>query len=215
MVCFLLNILEERVLIAKLRLLRKRLSMKKNLHGKDCWNEKNHPHEEKDPEVVNNEKKSDEGTKDRELIEKSKELEKISDLYIRLQADFENYKKRSLRDREEIKKSAAFDMILSLLPALDHFEIGLKVLQSDEKLLSGFKMILDQFVQILKQKGVQEINPKDEAFNPQLHEAVAYVHSDEIAHDNVIETLRKGYLLNDKLLRPATVVVSKGKQEGE
>jgi molecular chaperone GrpE len=148
-----------------------------------------------------------------EIDQKLQDYGAIQDKYLMLQADFENYKKRAQREKEETIKYAAGDIVKSLLPVLDNFQLGLKAASSNETVAKGFQLIFDQLKNVLKSKGVQEISPINEIFNPQIHDAVAYINHNEIAADHVIETLRAGYQLNGKLLRPANVVVSKGKAD--
>lgn len=147
------------------------------------------------------------------IVNNTPDFGAIQDKYILLQADFENYKKRSQREKEEIIKYAAGDIVKALLPVLDNFQLGLKAATKHETVAKGFQIIFEQLNNVLQANGVKEIAPKNEAFNPQIHDAVAYITHDQIPSDHVIETLRAGYQLNGKLLRPANVVVSKGKVE--
>ena len=150
-----------------------------------------------------------------EIDQKLQDYGTLQDKYLLLQADFENYKKRAKREKEDTIKYAAGDIVKALLPVLDNFQLGLKAASTNETVAKGFQLIFDQLNNVLKAKGLQEIAPTNEAFNPQIHDAVAYINHNEIAVDHVIETLRTGYMLNGKLLRPANVVVSKGKLEDQ
>ena len=135
------------------------------------------------------------------------------DRLLRLQADWDNYRKRATRERQDLIKTANEKLILDLLAPLDHFEMGLQSSQKsspDDPLRQGMEMVLSQFRQFLKNQGVAEIDAQGQIFDPNLHEAVAHQESD-LPEGHVIQQLRKGYRLHDKLLRPATVVVSKGK----
>jgi molecular chaperone GrpE len=138
-------------------------------------------------------------------------LAKAQDNWVRTQADMDNYRKRVTRERQDLIKTANEKLLLDLLAPIDHFEMGLQSTQKnpDDPLRQGMEMILSQFKQFLKNHGVTEVEAAGQTFDPALHEAVTYQESDQ-PEGQIIQQLRKGYKLNDKLLRPATVVVSKG-----
>lgn len=138
--------------------------------------------------------------------------------YLRTVADLENYRKRALREKEEVRRQANFALVEDLLPVLDNFKLGLKSAQSHEGgavFAEGFQMILTQMESALKQNGVQEINPEGEPFDPNFHEALAHISHETIADGHVIEVQRVGYTLHERLLRPAAVVISKGPESAE
>jgi molecular chaperone GrpE len=145
----------------------------------------------------------------------AQELQQLREQLLRAQADFDNYRKRAIRDQDNLRRFACADFIEELLPVLDSFELGLKSMQENSHALSGFQMIFMQLQSLLATRGLKEIAPQGEAFNPQWEEAVAYVHDESIPQEHVVQTVRKGYLLHDRLLRPAAVVVSKGAQMEE
>jgi molecular chaperone GrpE len=145
----------------------------------------------------------------------AQELQQLREQLLRAQADFDNYRKRAIRDQDDLRRFACADFIEELLPVLDSFELGLKSMQESPHALSGVQMIFTQLQTLLATKGLKEIAPQGEAFNPQWEEAVAYVHNENVPQEYVVQTIRKGYLLHDRLLRPAAVVVSKGAQMGE
>jgi molecular chaperone GrpE len=138
-------------------------------------------------------------------------LAKAQDNWARTQADMDNYRKRVNRERQDLIKTANEKLLLDLLAPIDHFEMGLQSTQKniEDPLRQGMEMILAQFQQFLKNHGVTEIEAAGQTFDPSLHEAVTYQESDQ-PEGQIIQQLRKGYKLNDKLLRPATVIVSKG-----
>jgi molecular chaperone GrpE len=138
------------------------------------------------------------------------------DRLLRAQADLENYRKRVARERQDLIKTANEKLLSELLAPLDHFEMGLQSVQKNDKdpLRQGMEMVLAQFKQFLKSQGVTEIDAVGQKFDPALHEAVAEQESDS-PEGQVIQQLRKGYRLQDKLLRPASVIVSKGKSTAE
>jgi len=141
------------------------------------------------------------------------ETEVLKDRLLRLQADFENYRKRMARERAEERQQAAESLILALLPALDHFELGLRNAQAhsaDAGLVAGFRLIHQQLLEALKQSGLTPLAVEGQPFNPHEHEAVTTVPSEEHPADTVITEVRRGYRLGNKLLRPAQVIVASG-----
>jgi molecular chaperone GrpE len=145
----------------------------------------------------------------------NRDIQQLREQLLIVQADFDNFRKRSVRDQEEIRRLACASIIQDMLPILDNFEIGLKSAKIDDNTRSGFQIILSQLQALLREKGVQEIAPLAVPFDPLQQEAVAYIHHGEVPQEYVVETVRKGYLLNDRLLRPASVIVSKGKASEE
>ncbi|MCX6997192.1 MAG: nucleotide exchange factor GrpE, partial [Kiritimatiellaeota bacterium] len=139
--------------------------------------------------------------------------EVLKDRLLRLQADFDNYRKRVARERAEEQQQAAEQLILALLPALDHFELGLRNAQThggDATLVDGFRLIYQQLGESLKQAGLTPLAVESQLFNPHEHEAITSVPSEEYPADMVITEVRRGYRLGAKLLRPAQVIVSSG-----
>lgn len=133
--------------------------------------------------------------------------------YLRSVADLENYRRRMIREKEELRKFALEGIMEDFLPVIDNFALGL---QSAEKVTStasvteGFKMVADQIKSLLERNGLVEIDPQGQPFDPHQHEAVSYQPHEEILEDHVTNVVRKGYSLNGRLLRPASVVVSSG-----
>ena len=142
----------------------------------------------------------------------SQELEKMKNQLLQAQADFDNYRKRVAREQAEIRQYASSKFIEALLPILDNFELGLKSTQENEQLTAGFQMVFSQLQTLLTDKRVTEIVTEHIEFDPQQEEAMAYVHDEEIPEGHIVQTVRKGYKLHNKLLRPASVIVSKGKE---
>lgn len=132
-----------------------------------------------------------------------------------LQADFDNFRKRVARDRDEYQKYACASLMSAMFPVLDVFEIGFKSVDQADPAVSGFAMAFNQLKSILKNNGLEEILPSGAKFDPTIHEAVSHVPSDQVPSDMIIEVVRTGYMLNGRLLRPAAVVVSSGKSEQE
>ena len=141
------------------------------------------------------------------------EADAARDRLLRLQADFDNFRKRAARERAEISNVAREDLLLELLPVLDHFELGLKTATeraTDKAVQPGFQMVYDQLMGMAKKFGLTPIDVHEGHFDPHLHEAVTHVPSDEYQPDEIVAQTRRGYKLGEKLLRPVQVVVSSG-----
>src|SRR5438552_716890 len=144
------------------------------------------------------------------------DLDRFRDLALRTQADFENYKKRSARERDDAIKYANSSLLERLLPIVDNFELGLSAARGegeDSPIFSGMSMVLKQLSDFLTENGLRPIDAVGHKFDPNLHEAIAHEPSDEVAEGKVIRQTRRGYRLKDRLLRPATVVVSSGRAD--
>ena len=133
--------------------------------------------------------------------------------YLRSVADMENYRKRIAREKQDIIRSAAANVVESLLPVLDNMKLGLQAAENHPEakdVAIGFKMVDEQLKKSLSEQGLEELLPDGEAFDPNLHECIAQQSSDEIKEDHVIQTVRAGYRLNERLIRAANVIVSSG-----
>lgn len=141
------------------------------------------------------------------------DMERFRDLAMRTQADFENYRKRTIRDKEDAIKYANASLFEKLIPVLDNFELGLQAARAEgsQGVLIGFEMVAKQFQEFLASNGVEPIEAEGQPFDPNFHEAMGNEASDTVPEGIVIRQLRKGYKLRDRLIRPATVFVSKGK----
>ena len=147
------------------------------------------------------------------LAQLQTDLDRFRDLALRSQADFENFRKRAAREKEDAVKYANASFLDRLIPIFDNFELGLNAARAgaeDSPILAGMDMVAKQLNDFLLSSGVEPVNGEGQRFDPNIHEAVAQEGSAEIAEGVVIRQLRKGYKLRDRLLRPATVVVSKG-----
>ena len=152
-------------------------------------------------------------TEDGKTEVKSSEIEQLKDRILRLQADYDNFRKRTLRDRDEETARANADLILEFLPVLDHFERGLREARAhkaDKAVVDGFQLIYDQFMGVLFKAGLSPIDAEGQVFDPNFHEAITHIPSDEHPADVVITETRRGYRLADKLLRASQVIVSSG-----
>jgi len=140
------------------------------------------------------------------------DLDRFRDLALRSQADFENYKKRSAREKEDAVKYANSSLLQRLVSILDNFELGLAAAKTDgthSPIYSGMVLVQKQLNDLLEENGLQAIEAENEKFDPNLHEAIAHEPS-ETAEGTVIRQARRGYRFKDRLLRPARVVVSSG-----
>ena len=135
------------------------------------------------------------------------------DQIIRLKAEMDNNRKRAGRDIENAHKYALRNFAESLLPIVDSMEMGQQAAEADNASLSsiveGTQMTMSMFVQVLEKHGLKQIDPLGEPFDPEQHQAISMVEDDEAEHNVVIKVMQKGFLLNDRLVRPAMVVVSK------
>jgi molecular chaperone GrpE len=141
------------------------------------------------------------------------DLDRFRDLALRSQADFDNYKKRAAREKDEAIKYANSSLLERLIPIIDNFELGLSAARGEgEKspIFSGMSMVLKQLTDFLADNGLQPIDATGQKFDPNLHEAIAHEPSAEIPEGTVIRQTRRGYRLKDRLLRPSSVVVSSG-----
>ena len=137
----------------------------------------------------------------------------LQDRLLRLQADFENYRKRMDREKKDWIAFANEKLVLELLPVLDHFELGLADGAKNgapAAFVEGFQLICNQLRAALEKAGVQAIDAEGAAFDPHVHEAITHLPSDDVPADHVVVQTRRGYKLGDKLLRAAQVVVSSG-----
>lgn len=160
------------------------------------------------------EKKPDEGKAEaKPAAAPPSEVEQLKDRILRLQADYDNFRKRTLRDQSEMAARANADLILQILPIMDHFERGLRdarAHKADKAVVDGFQLVYDQFMGALQKAGLTPIDAEGQVFDPHLHEAITHVASDEHPADVVVTETRRGYLLGEKLLRASQVIVSSG-----
>ena len=141
------------------------------------------------------------------------DLHRFRDLALRTQADFENYKKRCAREKEEAIKYANSSLLERLIAIVDNFELGLEAARGEgEKspIFAGMSMVLKQLTDFLADNGLQAMDATNQKFDPNLHEAIAHEPSEKIPEGIVIRQTRRGYRMKDRLLRPSSVVVSSG-----
>lgn len=136
------------------------------------------------------------------------------DRLVRLTADFDNFKKRAAREKQEAIKFANESLLEKLIPALDNFDMALAAASASkdgntDSLRAGIGMIYNQFRSALKDAGLEEIDAAGKPFDPNWHEAVSQQETNDAPEGQVLQQLRKGYKLRERLLRPATVIVAK------
>jgi len=145
----------------------------------------------------------------------AKEEEPLQLQLLRMKADFDNFRKRTQRERSEVFLFANESLFLEMLPVIDHFEMGLKSAedhQTESSITEGFKLVYNQLLDLLKKFNVTPIETLGKTFDPHHHEALTHMPSEQPA-ESIVEEFRKGYRLGDKLLRAAQVVVSSGPAE--
>lgn len=162
---------------------------------------------------VKNNSETNEENAENERTEKlaSQEKEDDEDLntkFLRLMADFQNYRKRADKEKSEIYARANEGIMLGLLTVIDNFERAIEHESKDEKYAEGMQLIFKQLMDVLQASGLEEIKALDEDFDPNIHNAVMTCDSDEHESGKVVEVLQKGYLLNGRLLRASMVKVS-------
>jgi molecular chaperone GrpE len=154
----------------------------------------------------------DENQEDKALKECQSSLAEMKDNYLRVSADFQNYKKRLEKEQSALKRRMQSDILRDLLDIVDNFD---RALQDDElnqeqsvqAWKEGFKLIQKELYKLLEKYGVSQIESYEE-FNPELHEAVMQVHSDDHESGSIVEVLQKGYLIDGHVLRPAKVSIA-------
>lgn len=142
---------------------------------------------------------------------KQQELEDALQRYLRLAADFDNFRRRTRQEMESVRQAAAEHLIGELLPVLDNFERALAAARTlfPENVVIGIDMIYRQLWQVLAQSGVQPLEAAGKPFDPAFHQALEQVETDDLPEGTVIEEAQRGYLLHGKVLRPAMVRVAK------
>ncbi len=176
-------------------------------------------------ELADREAAEAEALPDTEIIEEDaapapqpEEEESLRDQFVRLQADFANFRNRTQRERIELYQRANEDLFLELLPVLDHYEMGLQTARehhADKAVVDGFEMVYGQFQNVLRKFNVEPIEAVGEAFDPHKHEALTHMPSDEHPAEVCSTQVKRGYMFGDKLLRAAQVVVSSGPAQSE
>lgn len=166
--------------------------------------------EEKKEQTSEKEEKEEETKAEPSEEEKLKaENAELRDKYLRLMAEFDNYRKRSVKERQEIYPEATASAVEAFLPMADNFERAAGAECSDEKYKEGVMMIMTQLQNAFKKLGVEEINRPGEPFDPNLENAVSQISDENLEENTVAQVYQKGYRLGDKIIRHAMVVVAK------
>ena len=182
---------------------------KEDLEVKNTTPETEEKIEEKEEKIE--EVKSEQEKKEDEIVELGIKLQEITDKYMRLSAEFDNYRKRTLKEKMELTKSAGERILVNVLPVMDNFERALKSVDdsSDIKgIKEGIQLIHTNFKDFMTQQGVKEIETKKLDFDTDLHEAITKIPApSKKMKGKVVDCIEKGYFLNDKVIRFSKVVV--------
>jgi len=170
-----------------------------------------------DQPILNKEESEAEGTEtvqeepDEDKDRLTSELQEINDKYVRLYAEFENYKKRINKDKEELVRYGNESLIFELLPVIDNLEMALKHSSHDLNtgIVQGVEITLKELHRVLEKFGLSPIDASGKPFDPTVHHAMTQVERDDVEEKTVVEEFRKGYMLWDKVLRPSLAAVSK------
>lgn len=144
---------------------------------------------------------------EKEFNEKNQKLDELTDTLKRLQAEFENFKKRTEKEKAEFMEYANAGMISNLLPVIDTFEIAFKNTNDKDKFIEGMKMVYAQLHTLLEAEGLKPIKALGEKFDPYKHEVLLKEQSEK-PEDTILEEFQKGYMLNDKVIRHSKVKIS-------
>ena len=151
--------------------------------------------------------KEDKQQKHKDMVPKQ-DYDELDDRYKRILAEFENYKKRSSKERESLYNSILSDVVEGMLPIVDNLENAAKVETKDENYKQGVELVLKQFKDVLTSKGVEEIKTVGETFDPELHEAVSSIQDENLGEKEIAQEYRKGYKIGNKVIRHSMVVVA-------
>jgi len=144
------------------------------------------------------------------LKEAQAQIEELDNRLLRLTAEYDNFRKRSQREKTEARQFANQHLLEKQLPILDNFEMALAAAKdADPAIRDGVQMIYDQFLSVLNDAGVEAIEAEGAPFDPNLHEAISQQETTEVEEGTVVQQVQRGYKLNDRLVRPARVVVAK------
>ena len=143
-----------------------------------------------------------------EIKNENKELEEMTDRYKRILAEFENYKKRSQKERENLYNMITGDVISSIFPVMDNLEKASEVKTEDTSYQERVKLVVKQFSDVLKKFGVEEIETIGKRFDPELHDAVSHVEDKDKGEQENVTEYRKGYKIGNKVIRHSMVIVA-------
>lgn len=158
-------------------------------------------------EKLEEKQETEEKTKVKDMVPKQ-DYEELEDRYKRILAEFENFKKRSSKEREGLYNSILSDVVEVILPVVDNLENAVKVETGDEEYKKGIELVLKQLKDVLASKGVEEIKTVGETFDPELHEAVSSIQDENLGEKEIAEEYRKGYKIGNRVIRHSMVVVA-------
>ncbi len=136
------------------------------------------------------------------------ELDNTTDRLKRLMAEFDNFKKRSAKERDLLYNSVLSDVVCKLLPVIDNLETAVNAETEDANYKQGIDLVLKQYIEVLSSFGVKQIESVGKTFDPELHEAVSMVQDDTLGEKEIKEEYRKGYMIGDKVIRHSMVIVA-------
>lgn len=151
-----------------------------------------------------------------ELKQKAAESEEYKDKYLKVHAEYENTRKRLEKEKTDHITFANEDILSKLFPIMDNFDMAFDAMEKAEDkdaLLEGIKLVQKEFHKVLEENGVERIETEGKEFDPNMHEAVNAVNTEEYPDGMIIEEVRPGYMLNKRLLRPAQVIIAKNSKE--
>lgn len=163
---------------------------------------------EQQEKAKNDEAKVQQEENKAEEVVPKQDYDELDDRYKRILAEFENFKKRSNKERESLYSSILSDVVEVMLPVVDNLENALKVETKDEEYKKGIELVLKQFKDVLASKGVEEIPAVGETFDPELHEAVSSIQDENLGEKEIAQEYRKGYKIGSKVVRHSMVVVA-------
>lgn len=179
-----------------------------NIQNNDSVEEKT---ENKKEEKEHKKSKSKKDKKETQLQELGEKLADITDKHLRLQAEFDNFRKRTMKEKADLIKSGGESVLINILPVIDDFEralLSLKDVSDEDAGKKGTQLIYNKFSEFLKQNNIKEIDAVNQDFNVDLHEAITKIPApDEKLKGKVVDVVQKGYTLNDKVIRFAKVVI--------
>lgn len=181
----------------------------KNIIPEDAESTENHETEAQDTDIdveitENNEVEEDDGLAKR--IEEA--LSSANDKYLRLLAEYDNYRKRTVKEKADTYVDASINCLSEILPVIDNFERALETECSDDNYRTGIEMIFNQFKSILEKMNVKEIDALNKPFDPNLHNAIKRIDDESFEENTICEVYQKGYMLGDRVIRYAMVVVA-------
>src|SRR6056297_267043 len=172
---------------------------------------KDHKKSTKDSKEKGNKKGKKKDPKEEKIQELGEQVEKLNDRYVRLQAEFDNYRKRTIKEKADLLKSAGEDVLKDMLPVIDDMDRAIETIEAAEDkdaIKAGMQLIDQKFKEFVKQKGVSEIDAMHQEFDTDVHEAMTKIPAPkEELKGKVVDVIQKGYKLNDKVIRFAKVVI--------